>query len=684
MAQIARNTLFGTVRLLRRTGFVMTVMFGFVLVALALLVATFNGPDWRASQGGAFAADRPVDRSDQQLAEKGAPWSQVTGGRDFDTITDVAEMASGKFAFAGLSLSMDGGEGSAGFLVHTNRSGELEARHEIDADTIGQIAKIVLDDEGGSRIVHWTGSELGFARTDGQGRVNWTRNFVSPSHTAWGDVASGHDGHTLVAIAEGRTGGQVRLARLDGRGKILWRHDLDAGEATADLAIAAAGEGGALLALASQSGEAEQSISLRRFDSRGRLVWARKVYSGRTARLADAQLDTDRVSLLVAGEPSGLFVYDTFGTPVWVREIKPLNEFGRHVLARSPGTGYQVIGEPRHSNGSPELWLARFGEDGSEIWANSRVNRTNASFEDIHVSRDGLILAGGSLTDPLVGNTDMFMMSLSARGDFPSGYDNLASDGGLFASRESPERPSAIPDRHGNIQHAAAGSRLPVLAASVIVDEVVAEADRQANAGAAPVELAASALPTVGRAGPETGPALGFPEGAVALREVSARVQIASVAVSPTENTVPEERPVEAPASGIAAGKTDLSTDPVPARPGPEAVPAENRDLPAPELQLAATATPRPAMDLRKRRPATTPEPVEDPSAYAYRCTFTCLAEGVDAVKYPVDRVIRDVSEDNAGLVSLDVMAMDNGVCLASGGQVYNTPRLPPACHRVD
>jgi hypothetical protein len=686
VAHIAKNTLFATVRILRQAGIMLLVFIGILLVALALFVASHEGSDWRAGQGGAFAADRPVDSSGQQVAEKGAPWSQVMGGRDFDTVTDVAEMASGKFAFAGLSLSMDDADGSAGFLIRTDRSGEIEARHEIVGEELGQIAKIVLDEDGGSRIVHWTGSDLGFARSDAHGRIGWSRNFAAPSDTAWGDIASGQSGHTLIAIAEGQSGGKVRLARLDGDGKVLWRHDLDAGEATADLALAAAGEGGALLALATRVGEAEQSISLRRFDSRGRLVWGRTVYRGRTARLADARLDTDRVSLLIAGEPSGLFVYDTFGTPVWVREIKPLNEAGRHALARSAGTGYQVIGEPRHSGGSPELWLARFGEDGSEIWTKSRANRTNASFESLHVSHDGLMLAGGSLTDPLVGNTDLFMMSLSARGDFPSGYDSLAAENGLFASRETPAKPVIMAGQDANTRHAAAGSRLPILAASVIVDEVVAEAERQASATAAPGTSAERApLTAVTAAATGTAPASEAPESVATSRQVSAGAQFASVSVAPKAPAEPENPTApDDPTRGTTPDDHGLPGT-APDRPMSDPMSrSETGDLPAPPVQLAEASTPRASVDLRKRRPTATPERVRQSRAYAYRCTFTCVAEGADTVKYPVDRVIRDVSEDNAGLVALDVLAMDNGVCLASGGQVYDTPRLPPVCERVD
>ena len=661
MAQIARHTLFGTIRLMRRAGFALTATFGMLLMLFVAVGAALGSGEWRENRGEAFAADRPVETEDTRTARKGAPWSQVIGGREFDTVMAVNETAEGNIVFAGLSLAMEGRDETAGLLIHTDRAGSLKARHEIETSEIGRISKIDLDEDGGSRIVHWVGTDLGFARTDAAGRVLWSRRFEPPSDTAWGDVAAGRAGDTLVAIVSGNASGEVRLARLDKDGKILWRQKIDVGMATADLAVAAAGEGGALLALASQEGETGQLVSLRRFDHRGRLAWERDVYRGRTARLADARLDTDRVGLLVAGEPAGLFVYDTFGTPVWVRELTPLNEHGRHVLARHAGIGYQVIGEPRHAGHAGDIWLARYGEDGREVWTRSRVNRTNSSFEDIHVSSDGTIIAGGSLTDPLAGNTDMLMMRLTAEGEFPTGYDSMATEAPLFAGlATAPASTDATPSENSNAVHAVASSRLPVLAASVIVDEVVAEADRQA------------ALPDH------------LPEPSeIAVREVAATVPVAAVAVSvaPAAESDAPDRADAAGSGEEAAPASDAETaKQVATSPSPE-----SRDPQEAPVRMAAATVPEPVARLRSRRPA---PPVIDETgeapAFAYRCTFTCIAKGEDSVKYPVDRVIRDVSEDNAGLVALDVLAMDNGVCLASGGVVFDAPRLPPVCSRID
>lgn len=80
----------------------------------------------------------------------------------------------------------------------------------------------------------------------------------------------------------------------------------------------------------------------------------------------------------------------------------------------------------------------------------------------------------------------------------------------------------------------------------------------------------------------------------------------------------------------------------------------------------------------------TFPAPQRASDAHTYQCTYTCLAESEDVVKYPVDRIYRDVTEGNAALVSLDLMAMDEGVCLASGGVVFEEPRLPPVCNRLN
>lgn len=665
VAQIARHTLFGMVRMFRRAGFALTVTFGMLLTLFVIAGAAFGTGEWRENRGEAFAADRPLPGFTEHSVPEGAPWSHVIGGREFDTITAVTETAGGDMVFAGLSLGMEGRDSSVGHLIRTDRRGRLQTRQEIDNSRIGRISKIALAPDGGSRVLHWVDADLGFARTDGTGKVLWSRRFSSPSDTAWGDVSAGHDDETLIAIVDGNASGQVRLMRLDGQGKSLWRHNLNAGEATANLTVAAAGEGGALLALASSDGEGGQIVSLRRFDHRGRLAWEREVYRGQTARLADARLDNDRVGLLVAGEPAGLFVYDTFGTPVWVREVTPLNEYGRHVLARHAGRGYQVIGEPRHADGAGEIWLASYGEDGRELWTRSRANRTNSIFEDIHVTPDGTIIAGGSLTDPLAGNTDMLMMRLSADGAFPTGYENMAAEAPLFADLPPTDTsPDAGTGAGGNTIHAVASSRLPVMAASVIVDEVVAEADRQATA----VRTRAAA------------------DGQVATRQVAATLPIADDTASPQPRVGEPEATATKPAPAVDKPEpvAPISSEPAAMPASPEA-PAQ-RPSSRPEMQLAATRVPEPVSRMRTRRqiPQQAAEDVIEAESFAYRCTFTCAAKADDTVKYPVDKVIRDVSEDNAGLVALDVLAMDNGVCLASGGVVFDAPRLPPVCQRVE
>ena len=84
------------------------------------------------------------------------------------------------------------------------------------------------------------------------------------------------------------------------------------------------------------------------------------------------------------------------------------------------------------------------------------------------------------------------------------------------------------------------------------------------------------------------------------------------------------------------------------------------------------------------RQVAYRPVASQSSPSHDYRCTFTCLAQSDDVVKYPVTKRIADVSEENSTLVALDVMAMDHGVCLATGGSVFDAPRLPPVCERLN
>ncbi len=577
--------------------------------------------------------------------EVGEPWSKVFGGRDFDTISAVAQPRAGEWLFAGLSVPMDGQGESRGILVRSDDQGAIRERIHIEGQGLGQIAQMDVGATGDVRILHWKNQKIALAGARPDGQVVWSRVFTQASERSWAEIAAAGRGQTLVAMADAFDGGQVRIIRLDTGGRQVWRRDIDQQIGISRMHLADDGQGGAMIALSRSAPEADQ-VTLVRLDRRGRVAWSRQLQVDRPARLGAVDLDAAGGSVLIAGERSGLYVIDNLGRLVIARNLPGLDVNGDHVLSRMPQGGHQILAEPPRAGDGGRLWLARFDEDGRELWSNTRVNRMNASFRTLKFGRDGAMVAAGSVTDPIAGNTDMMIMSLADDGRFPSGYDSPQ-----FEPRE------VVPQVPPLALLAEDGSGHAVITASLRSEPRV---DTTEGGGL----FLASDLSGPQRLQPArmTQAGAGHAHVQSRLRQISADEGSLLPALSMTATA--KDR-VLAPAAASASPKpSDVS----------EAMKKSRVSLTA-ETTPARNQVIRPAVSQPGERAA---------AVYRFRCTFTCMTDADGLVKYPVVRMFRDASENNAGLFALDVLAMDEGVCLASGGLVHDRPRLPPACEMVN
>ncbi|MEL6956016.1 MAG: hypothetical protein AAFO88_05190 [Pseudomonadota bacterium] len=650
----AKYTVFELIRAIRRLGAVGLFIMG-LLVGSTLIAAFTDHSD--QTRSGRFTADAAVAHTLGQVPLPSQPWSRVMGADPFEKITDVALTNTNAIVFAGLSLGVEHNQSSHAVIVRTGPHGFVDSQVRVNDPSIGSVSRAVLDDEGAARLVHWIGSSPAFARTDGEGEVIWSRAFNVGSDQAWADIKDARNGHSLVALSNGLDGGDLRVMRLDERGKVLWRGDLAPVGPVETVHLFDSGDGGALIAIETMADGDARTIALARLDRRGRQAWHRELLRGVDARLADAALDSEGSVVLLAGAPSALIRFDGLGQLSWMRDLPHLAMSGRHLIAPMRDGGVQVMAEPATTNAGRRHWVARFDPDGREVWSRTRANRSNATLEAAQIAPNGLIIAGGSMVGSASGDTDMLMMAVASDGTFPQGFGSTPSLD-LEPGEAEPPAPAST-----------------VMAASLVVDGSRAlQAAYAADTAALQAAAEASGLRT-----PE--PTVRDP------LQLTPALETLAVASGPAPGALPEMREVSAPVelSALSASSIEstASASPQPGAQDIETVAASPRQA-ATSAAAIADAVLGNKEEPRAEAASFAWSPQAERPAYAYQCTFTCLADSDDVVKYPVTRIIANVTEENANLVSLDIMAMDNGICLATGGSVFDDPRLPPVCERVN
>ncbi|MEM1106038.1 MAG: hypothetical protein AAGH87_06585 [Pseudomonadota bacterium] len=644
---VAKYTFFELIRALRRLGAVGLFVMG--LIVGSTVIAATGGETSQEPSGRFIAAAATGDEIDVR-APPTVPWSRVLGEQPFEKITDVAMTRDTGVVFAGLSFGVDQAEAAHAMVVRTGPHGFVHTQSRIRDPRLGSVSRARVDDDGSLRLVHWVGSSPAFARASLDGDVVWSRTFKPEAAQAWADIAAARGEESLIAMASGVAGGQMlRVVRLDEAGRVVWRSALEPGGEIDTFRLFDSGDGGAMVAFDVALEDGGHRVSIVRFDRRGRRAWSRDLVDAPGVRLGDAFLGPRGSTVLLAGAPSVLIHLDGLGQLHWMQDLPALSQEGRHLVAADPEGVVQIMAEPADVGAGRQHYLARFDLHGRELWSRRRSNRTNANLVAAEIAPNGVILAGGSMVSSATGDTDMLMMAVSANGRFPSGF-------GAAISPDSPP-PASL----GMVAAALELDGSQTLEAAFAADTAARLADTAVPAlysGAAPsaalAEVPAEPSP------PAVERALGAlpPAETEARRMVSAPLGSLSEADAPGKDSAGVS-PAPQPAATLeralgAASESDQSAG------------AEKRDASAGVAYPARWS------------------PLGERPVYAYECTFTCLADSEDVVRYPVTRIIANVAEYNSSLVSLDVMAMDRGICLATGGRVFDAPRLPPVCDRMD
>ncbi|MEO0467461.1 MAG: hypothetical protein AAF216_13040 [Pseudomonadota bacterium] len=643
----AKQIVIGCVRIVRQAGtvglFVLGLLVGSAIIAQSpsfLPTAPEDAPRMAAN-----AAERPALITRELPRE---PWSRVIGKPGYEKITDVTLGPNNTLVFAGISLGQRIDGPSSAMLVRTGPHGFVHNQALIDDARLGSVTRAVLSDDGTARLVHWVGSNPGFASVAPDGGVTWSRTFEVDSQTVWAEIEVADRGETLIALTEGDGRASTRIIRLDESGKVLWRHHLEGVGNLDQITLADSGDGGALLTTERVQSDGNHEIAMERIDRRGQQVWQRMLYNHPGASLAHADLSAAGGVVLVGGEPSAVFRFDAMGQLNWVRQVPALDPAGRHMIGEGPGGDWHILAEPLTQTQTRRHWMARFDEDGGLRWSHMRANRAGTSLEAAIILENGAIVAGGSLPFRATGDTDMLLMTIGDGGRFPKGLEG--------------DPTPAVPEQ-----------KQPIILASASVDTATALAPKAVDATlAAEVEYRAVAAQS------DIEPLYVPAEQVLDAQPIEPVAPQSLHAELPVVLTKVDDQPVEQPIVVAAV----LEPEPVVSDVVPTAAVVVSPV--APGVKPDRVNASLPVIEPASLKPVVEVASVEVAQSFSYVCRFTCLADSEDIVPYPVSRIIGDASEANADLFSLDIMAMDNSVCLSTGGRVYDRPRIPPTCKRLD
>lgn len=490
------------------------------------------------------------------------------------------------------------------------------------------------------------------------GEVRPTRRLAQSSTSDITDVVvSSHD-RAFLMVWNGTT---LEVSKVSGNGDVYWTRRFETRSRDAWGRLKALDDGGALVALAGRFDAGE--VRLHRLDRDGRVLYRSRfgVSAGRVSDVLMGDGGDGGAVVALAGMNGALPMiriarFDRWGRERWRRDLD------------TPGSVYLADLQMTRDGmlmllSGAEAKLMKFDTLGTPVWARDLPALAVDGRHLVARGREGAIAVLGEALGP-AGQSHLWLARFDVRGK-PVWEQRRANR--LNAQFE------AVTMADDNT----------LIVAGSLSDPGDGNSDMLLMAigrdGAFPAGFAASELET-----PDVDEPVSY---ATLASFVDARGSRPAL-VPPEEDTASD--------AGETTMRPDAALELVPdTGPVASAVMAdmENPAVPVPFREVAATdaasvITPAlrdsaPTADAAPSVQAA-PTPEAMPASFRYRCTFTCKARSEDLVKYPVTREIAEVSEGDADRFALDAMAMDNGVCLASGGLLFDAPRQPPVCERIE
>lgn len=575
-------------------------------LAVALPVLMLGREEALARPTADYAASALVFQPAGMQAPANAPWSRMIAGAGFEKVTSVGVTPSGDMVFGGVSLDLDGRRPTEALRVVTSPRGLLKESLKLDTDRLEHVVDVTIAPSGAAFVSSWQNRHLVIARYASGERPDWVHDMHLPDAAGWGRLAPLGDGGLVVAIADSAGAGLVEARLVDANGQPGWSRDFDTGlSEIREFEVTEGADGSLWIAGSGPDRDGVSRVWMARLDPMGMPAWEIQLPFEGSRHLADIAADARGLWLLNSGEGSGLSRIGLGG--VLRKEVRLpalVADMPNRLAASSRDGDIFLIGVLSEGGDAGGRYLARFDPHARPVWQMLRHQRPGAVVEDIAVSLDGLLVAGGAASEGELADADLLLLTLSDTGAFPPDY------GGRPGETDEEAEPFLLAAAPQALRASGTAERAAEIRSASLSTRDARAAEPAVTPASSPVEPA------------------------------EPRAEPAAPAAAP-QRSAPPTAAESAPAAAVAR-----------TRPGTEPVAMESRP--------SQPASPPPAGEAG-------PDVAAAPT-YHYECTFTCRAPHEDLVKYPVRHIIRNVSEADPVRFSGDMQIMTHGVCMASGG----------------
>lgn len=291
--------------------------------------------------------------------------------------------------------------------------------------------------------IHQGKSDVYLAKHDIQGNPLWVRQFGTPGWDYAGGVAVDRQGYIYVVGRSGDRGiYDGLLMKFNPEGEILWadQFDLRAFDEPQGVGVDAQGNvyvtGDHLLGdpPPSSGPPTPESAFLRKYDSEGKLLWARGFAAHKALAMAlDAAGNVYIAGSLRPRRDQGQLAYvikfDSQGNELWNRQFGPREGSKANALTVDAAGNVYVVGwtfgefEGQSRVGSRDAFLRKYSADGAERWTQQfgSLFREEASASGVAVDGQGNVSVVGEVQGTMPGQSrtglvDSFVRVYDANG----------------------------------------------------------------------------------------------------------------------------------------------------------------------------------------------------------------------------------------------------------------------------
>lgn len=371
---------------------------------------------------------------DCEIVDQPCTWENTYGGPLEDKLYDLVAMPDGGAVLVGHSRSFGGGDYD-GLVVRLNRGGEVLWRQRLGGRAVDHAYGVTLDSKMGIVIAGHTrsfgrgGADIWVVRLDIHGNLLWERTFGGENEDRARSITATVDGGSLVAgftMATAAEEPDAVLIRLNSRGELVWQKKVGSAghDGLFDVTLLTDGSIGAV-GYTQRSASPGYDFWVLRFASGGNLLWQKQLRKGRLDA-ATAVIPTPEGGLLAVGVTSAdsfgqddawILHFDNQGQLIWERIIGGEGQQKAWAAARHDfRTMVVAIATTSTGEGSTDAQLIGIDNTGRVLWSRVYGHKLWDRPTSLAIGSAGEIILGGYTTSSGAGYEDFWVLRLNAEG----------------------------------------------------------------------------------------------------------------------------------------------------------------------------------------------------------------------------------------------------------------------------